>query len=42
MIYEYQKGRDLEKPMKFYRNYKGILLTDSLEQYHLLNKKLPE
>ena len=41
MIYEYQKGRDHEKPLEFYRNYKGVLVTDSLEQYHLLDKKLP-
>ena len=40
VIYEYQKGRDHEKPLEFYRNYKGVLITDSLEQYHLLDKKL--
>ena len=38
VIYEYQKGRDHEKPLEFYRNYKGVLVTDSLEQYHLLDK----
>jgi hypothetical protein len=27
--------------MEFYRDYKGILVTDSLQQYHLLEKKLP-
>ena len=41
VLYEYQKGRDHEKPLEFYRNYKGVLVTDSLEQYHLLDKKLP-
>ena len=41
VIYEYQKGRDHEKPLEFYRSYKGVLVTDSLEQYHLLDKKLP-
>ena len=41
VIYEYQKGRDHEKPLEFYRNYKGVLVTDSLAQYHLLDKKLP-
>ena len=40
VIYEYQKGRDHEKPLEFYRSYKGVLVTDSLEQYHLLDKKL--
>jgi hypothetical protein len=41
VIYEYQKGRDHSIPMEFYRDYKGILVTDSLQQYHLLEKKLP-
>ena len=42
MIYEYQKGRDHQKPLDFYRDYKGILVTDSLQQYHLVDKKLPD
>lgn len=42
VIYEYQKGRDHRKPLEFYKDYKGILVTDSLEQYHLVDKKLPE
>ena len=42
VLYEYQKGRDHELPLEFYRNYKGILVTDSLEQYHLVDKKLPD
>ena len=42
VIYEYQKGRDHEKPLEFYRNYKGVLVTDSLEQYHLLDKNCRE
>lgn len=42
VIYEYQKGRDHEKPLAFYRDYKGVLVTDSLQQYHLLDKKLPD
>lgn len=42
VIYEYQKGRDHQKPLEFYKDYKGILVTDSLEQYHLVDKKLPE
>ena len=32
VIYEYQKDRD----------YKGILVTDGLQQYHLVDKKLPD
>jgi hypothetical protein len=42
VIYEYQKGRDHQIPLEFYRDYKGILVTDSLQQYHLLEKKLPQ
>lgn len=40
VIYEYQKGRDHELPLAFYRNYKGILVTDGLKQYHLVEDKL--
>lgn len=42
VIYEYQKGRDHHKPLDFYKDYKGFLVTDGLEQYHLLDKKLPD
>lgn len=42
VIYEYQKGRDHRIPLAFYRDYKGILVTDSLEQYHLVDKKLTD
>lgn len=41
VIYEYQKGRDHQIPLEFYKDYKGVLVTDSLQQYHLLDKKLP-
>lgn len=40
VIYEYQKGRDHELALAFYRNYKGILVTDGLKQYHLVEDKL--
>lgn len=40
VIYEYQKGRDHELPLAFYRSYKGILVTDGLKQYHLVEDKL--
>lgn len=42
VIYEYQKGRDHQKPLDFYKDYKGILVTDSLQQYHLVDKKLAD
>ena len=41
VIYEYQKGRNHELPLHFYQDYKGILVTDGLSQYHLIEKKLP-
>ena len=42
VLYEYQKGRSHEIPMQFYRDYKGVLVTDGLKQYHVLEKKLPD
>lgn len=42
VLYEYQKGRTHEAPLQFYRTYKGVLVTDSLEQYHVLERKLPD
>lgn len=41
VIYEYQKGRNHALPLAFYQGYQGILVTDSLEQYQLIEKKLP-
>lgn len=40
VIYEYQKGRDHYIPLEFYKDYKGILVTDGLQQYHLVERKL--
>ena len=42
VIYEYQKGRNHQKPLDFYKDYKGILVTDSLQQYHLVDKKIAD
>jgi len=41
VLYEYQKGRNHELPLNFYQDYEGILVTDGLSQYHLIEKKLP-
>lgn len=41
VIYEYQKGRNHELPLAFCQDYEGILVTDGLSQYHLVEKKLP-
>ena len=41
VVYEYHKGRDHSIPLAFYKDYKGVLVTDGLKQYHLLENKLP-
>ena len=41
VVYEYQKGRNHELPLAFYRDYNGVLVTDGLKQYHLLQDKIP-
>ena len=38
VLYEYQKTRSSEHPEEFYRDFTGILMTDSLEQYHKLER----
>ena len=40
ILYEYQRGRGHEHPEKFYRNFKGVLVTDGLQQYHLIESLL--
>lgn len=40
VLYEYQKGRGSEHPKEFYKDYKGILVTDGLSQYHKLSREL--
>lgn len=42
VVYEYQKGRDHNIPLEFYKDYKGILVTDGLQQYHLVDRKLDD
>lgn len=41
VLYEYQRGRDHHLPLEYYKDFKGILVTDGLAQYHLVDKKLP-
>ena len=41
VLYEYQKTRHHDHPKEWYRDYNGILVTDSLQQYHLLEAELP-
>jgi hypothetical protein len=42
VLYEYQKTRHHEHPLEFYKEFKGVLETDGLQQYHLLEEKLPD
>lgn len=42
VIYEYHKGRDHTIPLNFYKDYKGVLVTDGLQQYHLVDKLLTD
>lgn len=40
VIYEYQRSRDHKHPEEFLRNFNGILETDGLQQYHMLENTL--
>lgn len=40
VLYEYQKTRHHRHPEEFYKGFKGILVTDGLAQYHLLEDHL--
>ena len=39
ILYEYGRGRNHEIPLEYYKDFKGILVTDGLQQYHLVEKK---
>ena len=41
VLYEYQKTRAHVHPLDFYRDYNGVLVTDGLQQYHLVEQKVP-
>lgn len=40
VLFEYQKPRHHEHPENYYRDYNGVLVTDGLQQYHLIEKNL--
>lgn len=40
VLFEYQRGRGHEHPEAFYNGFKGILITDGLQQYHLIEQLL--
>lgn len=41
VLYEYQKTRHHDFPEAFYQGYHGILVTDGLQQYHMLETTVP-
>ena len=40
VLFEYQRGRGHEHPEAFYKGYKGVLVTDGLQQYHMLEANI--
>lgn len=40
VVYEYQRTRHHEHPLEYYKDFKGILVTDGLQQYHILDRKI--
>ena len=40
VLYEYQKTRHHDHPEQYYKDFKGVLVTDGLSQYHLIEKNL--
>ena len=39
IVYEYQKTRHSDHPKEYYKDFKGFLMTDGLEQYHKLARE---
>lgn len=42
VLFEYQRGRGHEHPEAFYQGFAGILVTDGLQQYHLIEEHLKD
>jgi len=40
IVYEYQKTRHSDHPKEYYKDFKGILMTDGLSQYHKIAREL--
>ncbi len=39
VVYEYQKTRHSDHPREYYKDFRGVLMTDGLEQYHKLARE---
>ena len=42
VLFEYQRGRGHEHPEAFYKGFIGILVTDGLQQYHIVEEHLKD
>ena len=42
VLFEYQRGRGHEHPEAFYKDFSGILVTDGLQQYHIVEEHLKD
>lgn len=42
VLFEYQRGRGHEHPEAFYKDFKGFLVTDGLQQYHLVDDHIKD
>ena len=40
IVYEYQKTRHSDHPKEYYKDFKGVLVTDGLSQYHKIAREL--
>ena len=41
VLYEYQRTRHHKYPYEYYNGFNGVLMTDGLQQYHMLEKEIP-
>ena len=42
VLFEYQRGRGHEHPEAFYKDFNGVLVTDGLQQYHLIEDHIED
>ena len=42
VLFEYERVRGHEYPEAFYKGYQGVLMTDGLQQYHMIEKTLED
>lgn len=42
VLFEYERVRGHEYPEAFYKGYQGVLMTDGLQQYHMIEKTIED